>query len=158
MNSTTPLVIDLDGTLLRSDLLLETGLQFIAHHPYRVDLPVRWLMQGKPILKHHLAQNTDIDIEHLPFNQTVLNFITQAKQENRKIILATASDRLLADKVAAYLGVFDEVLATENNTNLSGRLKAIGFENVPSYEWIYLYIYSQTTSKVKQAVFRRQYK
>ena len=124
MNSTTPLVIDLDGTLLRSDLLLETGLQFIAHRPYRVDLPVRWLMQGKPILKHHLAQNTDIDIEHLPFNQTVLNFITQAKQENRKIILATASDRLLADKVAAYLGVFDEVLATENNTNLSGSLKA----------------------------------
>ena len=41
---------------------------------------------------------------------------------------------------------------------ISGRLKEFCFINVPSYEWIYLYIYSQTTSKVKQAVFRRQYK
>ena len=106
-----PLVVDLDGTLLRSDLLLETGLQFIAHRPYRLDLPMRWLMQGKPVLKHNLAHNTEIDIEHLPYNQTVLNYIKQAKQENRKIVLATASHRLLADKVAAHLNVFDEVLA-----------------------------------------------
>ena len=124
MNNNLPLVIDLDGTLLRSDLLLETGLQFIAHRPYRLDLLVRWLMQGKPALKHNLAQNTEIDIEHLPFNQTVLRSIEQAKQENRPIVLATASCRLLADKIAAHLNVFDEVLATENNTNLSGSLKA----------------------------------
>ena len=124
MSSSIPLVVDLDGTLLRSDLLLETGLQFIVHRPYRVDLLARWLMQGKPALKHNLAQNTEIDIEHLPYNQTVLNYIKQAKQENRKIVLATASHRLLADKIAAHLNVFDEVLATENNTNLSGSLKA----------------------------------
>ena len=120
----TPLIVDLDGTLLRSDLLLETGLLYLRNHPLRLDLPIRWLLEGKQCLKSKLAQHTELDITNLPFNQEVLKFIKDAKTKGRKVILATASHQLLVDKIADYLGIFDEVFATDDKVNLSGLKKA----------------------------------
>lgn len=118
-----PLVVDLDGTLIRTDLLLESGLVFLRDHPFRLLASLRWLRQGKSTLKHELAHETEIDVSVLPYESAVLDFIRGERDQGRRIVLATASHRRLADQVAAHLGLFDEVIATEAGRNLSAHVK-----------------------------------
>jgi len=116
-------VVDLDGTLLRSDLLVETGMAFIRRHPFQLYKTVGWLAQGKTVLKSQLASATDIDVNVLPYNPAVLELIKIAKNENRLIVLATASHYTLAEKIAEYLQLFDLVLATNEERNLTAESK-----------------------------------
>ena len=118
-----PLVVDLDGTLLRSDLLVETGMAFIRTRPFHVYKTIGWLAKGKIELKANLAQATNIDVTVLPYNEKVLELIKTAKSENRSIVLATASHHTLAEKIAAHLDIFDVVLATDSNRNLTAKVK-----------------------------------
>lgn len=118
-----PLVIDLDGTLIHSDLLLESGLSFLKLHPLKALTPVRWLARGKANLKSHLAHLAPLDVSVLPYNEDVLELIRTEKQNGRRIILATASHHSYAQRIADHLGVFDQVMATDENTNLSAERK-----------------------------------
>ena len=120
---THPLVVDLDGTLLRSDLLLETGMAFIRSHPFQLHKPVGWLAQGKIELKTHLAKATQIDVAVLPYNLPVLELIKNARAEQRVIVLATASHHTLAEQIAEHLQLFDLVLATNSERNLTANTK-----------------------------------
>jgi hypothetical protein len=63
-----PLVVDLDGTLLRSDLLVESAVLFLRDSPQRFWMPFLWLARGKAVLKQRLAQATQIDVSSLPFS------------------------------------------------------------------------------------------
>lgn len=119
----TPLVIDLDGTLIHSDLLLESGLSFLKRQPLKLLSPLSWLAKGKAILKTRLAQSAPIDVSVLPYNSAVLELIAREKALGREIILATASHQRYAEQVAEHLGLFDRVLATDENINLSAHRK-----------------------------------
>lgn len=121
--SVVPLVIDLDGTLLRSDLLLESALAYARAQPLQLLAPLAWLGGGKAHLKQQLAQAAEIDVATLPYDQRVLDLIAQARADGRRVVLATASHRLYAERIAAHLQVFDEVLATEGGLNLSAGRK-----------------------------------
>ncbi len=121
--NTPPLVVDLDGTLLRSDLLVESGFAFIRRHPARSLMPLKWLLSGKATLKTRLASEIALDIPSLPFNEGVIAFLRQAKAEGRSLILATASPQRYADEIARHLGLFERVLATHGDINLSARAK-----------------------------------
>jgi 4-hydroxybenzoate polyprenyltransferase len=117
------LCIDLDGTLLDSDMLVEAGFSFIKNKPHKVLSLFGWLKEGKAQLKAHLAESSGVDVEVLPYNQCVLQLIEQAKAEGKYVVLATATHRILAERVAEYLGCFDEVLSTDNGVNLSSHRK-----------------------------------
>lgn len=119
-----PLIVDLDGTLLKSDLLLESGLAYIRAKPSCVLLPIGWLFSGKAYLKEQLAQQTPLDVSSLPFDPEVIAFIKQEKAKGRQIILATASHKIYALQIAEYLQLFDHVMATEGKVNLSAHAKA----------------------------------
>jgi 4-hydroxybenzoate polyprenyltransferase/phosphoserine phosphatase len=114
-----PLVIDLDGTLLRSDLLVETSLVFLHDQPTRFLAPLRWLARGKAALKQELALATQLDVSMLPYDPAVIQFIRSQRDRGRRVVLATASHHLLASRVAQHLRLFDEVIATETDHNLS---------------------------------------
>jgi hypothetical protein len=118
-----PLVVDLDGTVLRSDLLVEAGLLFMRNQPHRFLAPLHWLVRGKTFLKHQLAHETEIDVTVLPYDKTVIEFIGRERGRGRKIVLATSSHCRMADQVADYLGFFDEVIASNAGRNLSGQVK-----------------------------------
>lgn len=118
-----PLVVDLDGTLVKTDLLAETASQFVLAQPLCCFKLLAWLAQGRSALKSHLAHNTNIDATALPYNEELLTWLKQEKAQGRAIVLATASHQLLADQVAAHLGLFDEVLATDASTNLKADAK-----------------------------------
>lgn len=118
-----PFVVDLDGTLLRSDLLLETGMAFFRHKPLSLFKPLGWLVKGKAALKEELANATDIDVSVLPYDPEVIALIKAEQGKGRTIILATASHVILAERIADYLQLFDEVLATNSECNLSANRK-----------------------------------
>lgn len=118
-----PLVVDLDGTLLRSDLLLETGMAFARGNPLGVLRPLYWLGKGKAALKEGLANATNIDVSVLPYNLEVIAFIKDERSKGRPVVLATASHHTLAGRVAEHLQLFDSVMASDSECNLSSHRK-----------------------------------
>jgi len=124
LNNTTPLVIDLDGTLIRSDMLVESGFAFLKQNPLHLFSMVNWLLTSKARLKRELAEKVDLDVTTLPYVPEVLAFIKEEKSKGRKIVLATASHMIYAKKIADHLELFDDVIATESDVNLTSTQKA----------------------------------
>lgn len=118
-----PLIVDLDGTLLRSDLLLETGMAFVRHKPLSLFKPFAWLIKGKVVLKERLANATDIDVSVLPYDPEVIALIETERCNGRPVVLATASYHTLAERIAEHLQLFDQVLASDSERNLSAYRK-----------------------------------
>jgi 4-hydroxybenzoate polyprenyltransferase/phosphoserine phosphatase len=119
-----PLVIDLDGTLIRTDMLHESALSVLRDNLlYSLSLPY-WLYQGKAVLKQPLAHCTEFDPKSLPYNQDLLLWLEQQRAHGRKLILCTASDISIATVISEHLGIFDEVMASDGTTNLAGKHKA----------------------------------
>lgn len=119
----TPLVVDLDGTLLRSDLLMETAMTFIRSHPLQIFKLFGWLLKGKAALKEGLALNTQIDVTVLPYDPQVIELIEAERAKGRMIVLATASHDSLAKRIAEHLQLFDLVVASNADRNLSAHKK-----------------------------------
>jgi 4-hydroxybenzoate polyprenyltransferase len=119
-----PLVVDLDGTLLRTDMLYESffasAKEGFKHHWLAVDA----LRRGKAALKAYLAGACTIDYGLLPYSPEVLDLIRDAKSEGRRVYLATASDRRHAEAIAAHLGLFDGIFSSDGLNNVSGAAKA----------------------------------
>jgi 4-hydroxybenzoate polyprenyltransferase/phosphoserine phosphatase len=119
-----PLVVDLDGTLIHTDMLHECAVRVARDRPvHALSIPF-WLCKGKAALKEHLAACTDIDAGTLPYNEGLLDWLRAQHGAGRNLVLCTASDRSIAQRVAQHLGIFDEVIASDGIANLSGRRKA----------------------------------
>lgn len=118
-----PIVVDLDGSLIKTDLLVESANEQLIANPKNVFKLFFWLQQSKACLKERLAELSQIDPASLPYNKALVAWLHQQKALGRIIILATASHRLLADRVAEHIGLFDEVLATEGGLNLKAHNK-----------------------------------
>lgn len=122
--NTRPLVIDLDGTLIHSDLLWESIVLFLKKHFLRAwQLPF-WLFLGKAGFKEKIASQVELDPAALPYDGAVLALIAAARAEGRSVILATGAQRRFAEQIAAHLGLFDQVLATGDGINLTSHNKA----------------------------------
>ena len=117
------LIVDLDGTLIKTDLLFETAVVFLKQTPLSLPLLAVWLARGKANLKERIAERVDIDVASLPYNEEFMNFLRAEHSAGRKIWLATASHRKFAEQIAAHLGIFERVLATNKGLNLSGKAK-----------------------------------
>lgn len=118
-----PLVVDLDGTLVKSDLLFECVMSFVRNKPLQCLKILPWLWHGKAYLKDRLARAADVDIGTLPYDPDVLRMIEEQRNAGRKIVLATATHHTLAVRIAEHLKVFDSVLGTTLEQNLSGTHK-----------------------------------
>ena len=118
-----PLVVDLDGTLVCSDLLTEYVFALAKQRPWRLLRLPFWLAQGKARLKRHLAQEAQLDVHTLPYHRGLLAYLQAQKRRGRHLILATAADETVAQQVARETGVFDAVFASDGTTNLSGKRK-----------------------------------
>lgn len=119
-----PLVVDLDGTLIRTDMLHETSVRLFREDPLATLRIPGWLGAGKAVLKRELAQRTRVDPALLPYNAELMEWLREQHRAGRKLVLCTASDETLARAIAAHCGFFDEVIASDGTTNLDGRRKA----------------------------------
>ena len=118
-----PLVVDLDGTLLKSDVLYLSFFSYSKRNVPYVLVPLVWLLQSKALLKSKLAEHAPIDVTVLPYDEKVLSFLKKEKEKNRNIVLATASHITYATQIAEHLGLFDTVMATDSKVNLSSHKK-----------------------------------
>lgn len=118
-----PLVVDLDGTLLRTDLLQEAAVGLATRRPIAFLGVVANSWRSKAGLKRELHGRVAIDPESLPYREPVLQHIQEARDAGRRIVLATAADSIPARAVADHLGVFDDVLASDGVTNCKGEAK-----------------------------------
>jgi len=125
--SPPPLVVDLDGTLIKTDLLWESLAQLLRRNPLMLFAVLFWWTRGRAFLKQKLALRVTIDPAALPYHEPFLAFLREQKKAGRKLILATASDRNMALPVANHVGLFDEVLGSDGKTNLraANKLKAL---------------------------------
>ncbi|MES2392558.1 MAG: UbiA family prenyltransferase, partial [Acidobacteriota bacterium] len=119
--------VDLDGTLVKSDTLVDTVLVLARQKPQELLRLPGWLGLGKAGFKRKINAAVELDVAHLPYNRPLLEQLRKWHGEGRSIYLATASDRSVADRVAAYLGIFAGVLASDGATNLAGGKKLAAF-------------------------------
>ena len=118
-----PLVVDLDGTLLRTDLSLESALRLIKQKPWLALMIPLWLFKGRAFLKRRVFESARIDVSLLPLNEALLAWLKEEKARGRRLILATASDYNQARALAEPLGLFDTVMGSDGQRNLKGQNK-----------------------------------
>jgi 4-hydroxybenzoate polyprenyltransferase/phosphoserine phosphatase len=119
------LCVDLDGTLIRGNVLWECVLVLLKTRPLLLVMVPFWLISGRVSLKRKLAERIHLDPARLPYRQQVIDFLQREKAAGRRIALATAADRELAETISSYLGLFDEVHASDGQLNLKGANKAV---------------------------------
>jgi 4-hydroxybenzoate polyprenyltransferase len=118
------LCVDLDGTLMRGNVLWECVALLLKTRPITLLLLPFWLLSGRASLKRQLAARVHLNPARLPYRQQVLDLLELEKAAGRRIALTTAADRELAETVSSYLGLFDEVHASDGQLNLKGPNKA----------------------------------
>ncbi|GJL55724.1 MAG: membrane protein [Nitrospirales bacterium] len=118
------LCVDLDDTLLATDVLWESILLLSKHQPWAMLMLPIWALRGRAFLKRRLAERVILDPGTLPFRQDVLAYLKQEHRQGRTLVLATGSDYQPAEAIASHLGLFSEVLASNSRINLTGTQKS----------------------------------
>jgi 4-hydroxybenzoate polyprenyltransferase len=118
-----PLCVDLDGTLIHTDLLVEGVIAILTNRRLVGKWP-RMVAASRAGLKHNVAALAPLDVSLLPYNRPLLSYLREQKAAGRKLVLATAADQRVAQAVADHLDLFDEVIASDGQHNLKGKAKA----------------------------------
>lgn len=130
MSQAPYLFVDLDHTLLKTDVLQEQGLKLFLKHPLQALKVFFSHLKNLASLKREVERLMPVDPQKLPYRPEVLHLLHQAKESGQKVILATAADQEVARKVAGHIGVFEDVLASTPSHNLKGLKK---LEAIQSY-------------------------
>ncbi len=119
-----PLCIDLDGTLSRTDTLYASVVALLRRKPHLAALVPLWVLRGRARFKREIARRIALDVTTLPWNDGLLAFLREERGRGRSLWLVTAADRAVAEAIAAHLGIFDGVLASDGVRNLKAHEKA----------------------------------
>ena len=137
VGSRRPLCVDLDGTLVKSDTLVDSLLVLLRTHPLRALRAPLWLKGGKAGLKARVSAEVQLDAAHLPYNRPLLDYLMQQHAEGRKLYLTTGADTSLAHQIADHLGIFEAVIASDGATNLTGNNKLESLKKrFPGFDYI----------------------
>jgi hypothetical protein len=116
--------VDLDGCLVRTDLSVESALSLLTEKPNLTLQALGWLFKGRAFFKSRCSECVFFDPASVPYNREVIDYLrTKADAGKRPLILATASNRSIAVRIADHLRMFHEVVASDENTNAKGSTK-----------------------------------
>ena len=118
-----PLCVGLDGTLVGTDTLWESVILLLRTQPWLIVVAPLWLLGGRARFKRAVSSRVAIDPTALPYREDVLAALRASKQRGRKLVLATAADRGVAEPIALHLGLFDEVMSSDGTANLKAGRK-----------------------------------
>ena len=119
--------VDLDNTLIKTDMLHESVISLIkANIIYIFFIPL-WLLKGKAFLKDQIASRVNPRYDLLPYNTELIDYLKKEKEQGRKLVLATASNKKFASGINEHLKLFDECIASDRKSNIKSheKLKAI---------------------------------
>src|SRR6185437_5752954 len=115
-----PLCVDLDGTLVKSDTLVDSLLILLRKRPLLFVRAMLQITHGKAAVKEFVAQAITLDVVGLPYNRKLLRYLEEEHSNGRPLYLVTGADAHLAIRVAEHLRIFAGVLASDGETNLTG--------------------------------------
>ena len=118
------LVVDLDGTLLKSDILYESFWSALSRNWRSPFVSAVMLGRGRAALKSYLQTQAHIDATSLPYDETVIAYVRDYRAKGGRTALVTASNQIIAEHVAKHLRIFDEVHGSDDAHNLKGANKA----------------------------------
>ena len=122
-SQSVPLCVDLDGTFVKTDTLVESVILHLKSKPLEIFNYVKWILKGKCFFKQKIADRVDLTIETLPRNEQFTKFLIDEKRKGRHIVLTTASNQKVADRINKHFDMFDDILASDQSRNLKGRIK-----------------------------------
>lgn len=122
------LIVDLDGTLIRSSLLWESFAAALRQSPWLCLLALSALFRGRAALKRALAEIGPVDPIALPYRRKFLSWLRREHSSGRKIVLATAAHETIARQVASHLQIFERVLASDGFQNNKGQEKLVAVQ------------------------------
>ena len=118
-----PLCVDLDGTLVHTDLVFESAVALLRTNPWLAfALPV-WLARGKAYLKREIALRIQVNAALLPYNRELVQWISEERERGRATLLVTGSDESLARAVAKHVAIFDSIIGSDGSVNRTGETK-----------------------------------
>jgi len=124
MADRTPIIVDLDGTLVYDDTLYVLARKIIREQPFKfLMLPFK-LLNGKAAMKQYMSSVNRISAETLKYNTRLIGWLTSERENGRSVVLCTASNSDTAEAVAKHLNLFDDVIGSGEQVNLSGQAKA----------------------------------
>lgn len=118
-----PLCVDLDGTLVGTDTLWESLVILLRSKPWLAVLVPFWLFGGRASFKRQVASRVSFDAAALPYREDLLSALRDSKLRGRRLVLVTAADKDIATKVAAHVGLFDDVFSSDGGENLKAAQK-----------------------------------
>ncbi len=124
-----PLFVDLDGTIIATDLLYEGMSAIAAGQPLELFKLPYWILQGRAQFKNEVASQAGADADYLPYRREVIDFLTEQRKAGVSLVLATASPLASAQSVAEHLQLFDGVLATDGTLNLKAEQKCVAIQD-----------------------------
>lgn len=120
----TVLAVDLDGTLIRSDMLFETFWAALSHRWTNITAVFGALPEGRANLKRALEGLGAVDVTMLPYNDEVIAYVRRWREAGGRAVLVSAADQRIVDRVADHLGLFDAAYGSDGRVNLKGARKA----------------------------------
>lgn len=117
------LFVDLDKTLIKIDLFAESLIKLLLRNPFYLFKVILLLIKGKAQLKSFVASKVSINASNLPYDENVIDLIKNYRASKQKVILATGAPKNYAEEISNYLSLFDDVIATSEELNLTGKNK-----------------------------------
>ncbi len=121
--SQATLYVDLDGTVIKTDLLFESILLLLKKNIFLALLIPVWLLKGKANLKHELSKRVHIPVELLPLNTEFHAYLKEEVELGRNIVLISASSQLPVRQVSDHLGLFIDAMGSDEDHNLKSKNK-----------------------------------
>ncbi|HVO84811.1 MAG TPA: UbiA family prenyltransferase [Syntrophobacteria bacterium] len=118
-----PLAVDLDGTLVKTDLFMESLVALLRRNLLYLAMVPLWLLKGRANLKRQVSRRCTLDVSLLPYQPRLVDYLKAQRERGRRLVLATGADELLAHQVADHLHLFDLVVSSNGIQNLSPRQK-----------------------------------
>jgi len=119
-----PLCVDLEGTVVRGDLLIDAAKLLIKRSGLNVFLILFWISRGAAVLKAELAEHILLNPEALYYDRDVVRWLALERGAGRTLWLCSSMNERVAARVAEDLGFFEGVLASSRDVNLSGAAMA----------------------------------
>lgn len=135
-----PLFVDVDGTLTRADISLESFVAYARRGVFHAMRLVLWLIAGRAFAKTMVARDMRIDPARLPYRQEVLDLIAAARAEGRPVILASASHWTNIRRIARHLDLNAWVIGTRGRDNRKARGKLLAIRQALGEEALFDYI------------------
>jgi phosphoserine phosphatase len=123
-----PLCVDLDGTLITSNILLQELIEFLRISPLNLFAVLGWLLRGRALLKERVGECVALNVAQLPYREDLLAHLRAEYARGRPLVLCTAANEQVAVRVADHLGIFSGVLSSNRQENLKGRAKSKALE------------------------------